>query len=234
MRLRILSITVVIFTLLTSFFFCTNVINPIEKYENVSAALKANRFLWKIGVPDSFSVHLFAPNLVDSIVIDFGENGQDTAFIRPSDPNHPTDSFSVAHTYSIAGFKPIWARAYLKNGEIEQSDTLSINVGAQPNAPLGITMTDTPKIGQMFYIPASATGSDTLRYQWFKNGSAVVGGYAANLLLQSLSAWSPMPGARTQPASIHLHSRVRKIMRRNLVCTSQAARSRSTKRWQSP
>jgi uncharacterized protein (TIGR02145 family)/uncharacterized repeat protein (TIGR02543 family) len=187
MRLRILSITVVIFTLLTSFFFCTNVINPIEKYENVSAALKANRFLWKIGVPDSFSVHLFAPNLVDSIVIDFGENGQDTAFIRPSDPNHPTDSFSVAHTYSIAGFKPIWARAYLKNGEIEQSDTLSINVGAQPNAPLGITMTDTPKIGQMFYIPASATGSDTLRYQWFKNGSAVVGGYAANLLLQSLS-----------------------------------------------
>jgi hypothetical protein len=53
MRLRILSSTVVIFTLLMSVFFCTKVVNPIEKYENVTVELKANRACWKIGVPDT-------------------------------------------------------------------------------------------------------------------------------------------------------------------------------------
>jgi hypothetical protein len=79
------------------------------------------------------------------------------------------------------------ARAYLKNGEIEQSDTLSIYVGAQPDAPQTITVTDTPKIGRLFYISATTTGSDTLKYQWFKNGSAIERAIATTLFLPSLT-----------------------------------------------
>jgi uncharacterized protein (TIGR02145 family) len=187
MRPHTLSIIAVVSALITGVFFCTKVVNPIEKYENVSAELKANRIFWKAGARDSISVRVFAANLVESMVIDFGENGEDTTMIRSNGPDHPTDTITLAHTYTLAGVKPICARANLKNGEIEQSDTLYILVGAQPDAPQAITVTDTPKIGRPFYIAATTTGSDTLKYQWFKNGSAIAGGIAATLSMPPLT-----------------------------------------------
>jgi hypothetical protein len=114
MRLRILSITALVFALFTGVFFCTKVVNPIDKYENVNAELKADRIFWKTGARDSISVRVFPANLVDSMVVDFGENGEDTTMIRSNGPDHPTDTFTIAHTYTLAGVKPIWRGHILK------------------------------------------------------------------------------------------------------------------------
>ncbi|MBN1981521.1 MAG: immunoglobulin domain-containing protein [Chitinivibrionales bacterium] len=162
-------------------FFCTDPLEPeTDKSSMVSISIKlpeptSNGVGFKIGELFAITTTVKYPRYVDSVVVDFGEegNGENLQLRTEIEQNVSTVEYLFHIKYQKQGLKKIKAFAKLRNSSKEQSDGKEVLVGSKPELANNKLITGTPAqliLGQPCTVSvALITPLEDAKFRWFKN-----------------------------------------------------------------
>jgi uncharacterized protein (TIGR02145 family)/uncharacterized repeat protein (TIGR02543 family) len=160
-------------------FFCDLPSDPTEDYSNADIVITSDSSSALTSLATSFSIKLALSNLIDSVVINYGDNTlpvkiliKNNDSLLVSKTNYSL-SFKTSHTFLTDGEKTVVATAYMSN--LTKSSNVKLNVikPAQFLPDSIIHVTGTLILNAPLSLSVNAAGSSPFHYTWYKNATAL-------------------------------------------------------------
>jgi hypothetical protein len=177
---------------LLAIILCAPIDNPYENPENIGIALSVagDTALVYHSVSDTLrlAVALHIATIVKQVVIDWNSSSEKRDTIAVS-TNKIDDTLTVMHVFSGEGNRTVRVSAVPDNSKMQASAEITIRIGRRPQiAGNGrVLVPEVLRPGDSCYLAVAATGSDTMRYDWYRNGILVSGAKRDTIFFHSLT-----------------------------------------------
>jgi uncharacterized protein (TIGR02145 family)/uncharacterized repeat protein (TIGR02543 family) len=160
-------------------FFCDLPSDPSENYSNTDIVITSDSTSALTSLTTSFSIKLSFPNLIDSVIINYGDSTQPVKIpvknndsLMASQTNYSL-SFKTSHLFLSNGEKTVVAIAYMSNLTKSSNVKLNIIKPAQFLPDSLIHVTGTLALNAPVSLSVHPEGTLPIHFAWYKNATVL-------------------------------------------------------------